>query len=132
MRGRLLVEPRVAVARVRLDDAVLHPAGEGGLVDSETAGELLPREQAAGAQSFEAWPETVRVRDVLHARSREAGAASAGPRGTAGTEPARIEDASDLGVDVLVEQPIDELHDLGRRLHFLPRGLWVHGRERRR
>src|SRR5262249_6137860 len=38
---RLLVEPRVGIVRVRLDDAVLHPAGEGGDVDPEAAGELL-------------------------------------------------------------------------------------------
>jgi hypothetical protein len=35
---RLLVEPRVAVVPVRLDDAVLHPAGEGGLVDRPLLG----------------------------------------------------------------------------------------------
>ena len=51
---RLLIEPGMAVVRVRLDDAVLHPAREGGFVDSEAGREFLLGEQPAGAQSIEA------------------------------------------------------------------------------
>src|SRR5665213_1892213 len=132
MVGRLLVEARVAIVRVSLDDAVLNPPGEGGLVDSETTGDLLLGKQPAGAQSVEPRPEAIRVHDVLHARRRESGATFPGPCGPTGTEPARVEGASDLVVDVMVEELVDELDDVRRRLHLFPGCLRVHGRECRR
>ena len=52
------------------------------------------------------------MHDVLHAQRRESRAASAGPRGSAGTKPSRVEDVGDLVVDVIVEQLVDELDDL--------------------
>ncbi len=106
---RLLVEPGLAVVCVRLDDAVLHPAGEGGLGDFETCGELLLGEQPAGPQAIEARAESIRVHEVSYAHRREAGATLAGPRSPAGTEPACVEAVGELVVNVLVEQAVDAL-----------------------
>src|SRR5262245_25628448 len=96
---RIFVEPPMAVVRMGLDDAVLHPAREGGLVDSETSGEFLLGEQPASTQSIGSQAEAIRVHDVLHSHRRESRAASAGPRGTAWTKPSNVENLGDLIVE---------------------------------
>ncbi len=97
-------------------------------MDSETSREFPLGEQPAGAQSIEARAKAVGVHDILHTLRRESRPAFAGPRGPAGTEPTRVEDVGDLVVDVIIEQLVDELDDLRRRLHHLTGCFRVHGR----
>ena len=41
-----------------------------------------------------------------------------------------IEEVSDLGIDVVVEELVDEFDDAGLRLDLLGGGFWAHGGER--
>ena len=45
VRARILVELRVTIIRVRLDDPVLRPAGQRVRVDPEATGQFLLRQQ---------------------------------------------------------------------------------------
>src|SRR5690348_12536727 len=71
------------------------------------------------------------MRNVLYKLRCETGAAPSGARGSARTEPLRIKDDGNFGVDVVVEQPINEFNDIGRCLHHLPGGLRVDSGESR-
>ena len=50
---------------------------------------------------------------------------AARPGGAAGLKTSLIEPVGDLGVDVVVQESIDELDELCRCLDELGRGLWV-------
>src|ERR1019366_9277201 len=98
-RRRRLVEPRVTVVGVRLDDAVLHPAGERRHVYLQASREVVLREQPASAKASEARAEAVCAHDVLHSFRGESCATLAGPRSAARMKPPRVEDVGDLVVD---------------------------------
>ena len=82
-------------------------------MDPKAIGEFVLRQQPAGAQSIVAHSKAVGVHDVLYTLRRESRAATSGPGRSAGTEPAVVEDVGDPVVEVMVEQLVDELDDLG-------------------
>jgi len=110
---RIFIEPRVAIVGVCLDDTVLHPTREGALVDPKAGSEFLLREEAASAQSVAARAKLVPLHDILHALTSESRAMPSGPRRSTWTKPPSVEDVGDLGIDVIVEQSVDEVDDLG-------------------
>ena len=47
----------------------------------------------------------------------------------AGTNSFFVQDVGDLGIDVIVQELIDECDDIWLGLHLLRRGFWVHCRQ---
>lgn len=70
------------------------------------------------------------MHEVLYSKASESSVLSARPRGPAWTKTSGVENVSDLCVKMVVEQLVDELHDLRWRLHLLPRRFRIHGGER--
>ena len=70
------------------------------------------------------------MREIRNSLRAEARVLAPGPSRPAGTKASLVEQIGDLGVDVVIEEPVDELHDLRRRFHFLRGGLRIPCRER--
>ncbi|MEN6426742.1 MAG: hypothetical protein ABFE13_15390 [Phycisphaerales bacterium] len=67
---------------------------------------------------------------IGHSQGGETGIASPRSCRSAGAKSLLVEQVGDLGIDVVVEEFVDQLDDLRLRLHLLRGGLGVHRRKR--
>ena len=72
IRPRILVEPRVAVGRMRPNNAVLSPSDDGVFVNGETLRHLRLREHASIPKSIVPGAEPVSMHEIRHAEGGKA------------------------------------------------------------
>jgi hypothetical protein len=99
-------------------------------MDAQARCRFTFRQHAAVAQSLRARAERVFVNQIGDPHGREARLASAAASRAAGTKALHIKHVSDLGIDMGIEQGVDQLDDPERRLYLLGGGFGVQRRER--
>ena len=121
IRPGILVEPRVAIGSMRANDAVLSPSGDGVFMDPKTRRHFRLREHASIPKSIVPRAEPVSMHEIRDPEGGKARVVPTRTRRTTRTQVSRIQAVRDLLVDVVVEELIDERHDL-RRCRDLLRG----------
>src|SRR5215472_10739773 len=101
------------------DDAVFGPTDQSRFVDTHASRGFHFRQHAALSKSIIARAERVSMSKISNAQRCETSAAATRSRRSAGTKSLLIEDAGDFGIDVVVEELIDQLNDRGWRLDLL-------------
>ena len=91
------------------DEAMLGPSGEGVFVDVETRSRFLFCQHSAISQSVIARAQPVVVDEIGDPQGREAGIVAAAPRRSARAISLLVEEFGDLGIDVVVEQLVDQV-----------------------
>src|SRR5215469_17601900 len=105
------------VTGVPCDYAVFCPGYECCFVDAEASCSLRCCQHTAVAKPIGARANRVLMDDVFHTQCRKASVAVTRPSRSARSKSLLIEDVGDFGIDVVVEQSVYQLDDLGRRLH---------------
>ena len=121
------VQAVVPVVGVAGDEAMFGPSGDCVFVDIETRGRFLFCQHSALSQPVVARAQLVFVDEIGNAQGREAGVVAAASRRLARTISVLVEEFGDLGIDVVVEELVDEFDDAGLRLDLLRRrisGSW--------
>jgi hypothetical protein len=90
-------------------------------MDTEAICHLSLVQHSALAKPIIARAEAVGVREIGYVLGRKAVSRSARSRGCARTKPSLVEYGGDLGVNVVIEQLIDQLHDFWLGLNLLRR-----------
>ena len=114
-----LVQVIVRVVGMPGDEAVFGPPGEGRFVDIEARSRFPFCQHSAIAKSIIARAEAVAVDEIGDPQGREAGIVAAAPRGSSRAKSSLVEEFGDLGIDVFVEELVDQFDDTGLRLHLL-------------
>ncbi|MCZ0963715.1 hypothetical protein [Paracoccus benzoatiresistens] len=83
------------------------------LVDIQARGDLLLCQHSAFSQPVIARAQIVLVDDIANVAGGEADVLTAGARGLSRGMPLLIEQFCDLGIDVIIEEPINQFHDAG-------------------
>src|SRR5690625_4608762 len=96
------------------DEAVFGPTGDGVLVDIETRRRFLFRQHSALSQPVIAWTQLVFVDEIGNPFGREAGVVSTAACGLARTISLLVEQLRDLGIDVVIEEFIDQFSKRGK------------------
>lgn len=112
------------------NDTVLCPAYECGLVDSQASCRFLFRQHASVSKSIVTRAKPVTMDEIGDSQGGETSITFPTSRRPAGAKSLLIEYVRDPGIDVVVEEFVDEFDDLRRRLHLLRGGLGVQRRER--
>ena len=99
------------IVGVPRDEAVFRPADNGRFVDAEASRRFRFRQHAAVAKSVVARAKRVSMDEIGDAQGGETSAAAPGSGRSAGTKSLLIEDVGDFGVDVIVEELVDEFDD---------------------
>ncbi len=122
---RRFVQISMGVVGVSGDETVRHPPGQCRLMDSELRGRLGLRQHSSVSQPVMARTESVMKREVGHSQLGKPRVSLATTRRTARTYPPFVQDVGDLGIDVIVEELVDEFDHLWLGLHLLCGGFWV-------
>ena len=112
MTRKLVEFPSVVVVEVRSEDSEFRPPVHGLLVDAQTIGHFFPVQHSPLTKPIIARTQAIGVHEIGYVLRRKAVSRSAWSGGCAGTKPALIEHGGDFGVDVLVEQLVNQFHDL--------------------
>ena len=118
------------VVGVAGDEAMFGPSGDGVLVDIETRGRFLFCQHSTLPQAVIARAQLVLVSEIGNSQGREAGVVATAACGLARTVSLLVEQFCDLGIDVVVEEVIDQFDDAGLRLDLLGGRFWAQGGER--
>jgi len=114
-----LVKVRVRIVGVPYDDAVFRPVHNSRFVDAEASSRFRCGQHTAVAKPVVARAKRVLMDEIGDAqRGKSSAAASSSSRST-GAKSLLSEDVGDFGIDVVVEELVDKLDDLGRRLDLL-------------
>src|SRR5271166_3434479 len=116
---------RMEVVGVSRDETVLHPPDECGFMDAEARCGLRFGQHSSASQSVEARTEPVLVSEIGDAQCGESSVGLALPRGAARANSLFVEDVGDLGINVVVEELVDEVDDLWKGLYLLRGGFWI-------
>ena len=111
----------MVVIEMRSDESIFRPPIDRLLVNAETICHLLLVQHSALAKPIIARAQAVGVHEIGYVLGRKAVSRSAWSRGCARTKPSLVEYGGDFGVNVVVEQLINQLHDLWRCLDLLRR-----------
>jgi len=96
------------------DEAVLDPPDQGTFADPETRRGRLPRQQPSILEPGVTGAEPALVGEIGNPQGGEPRVGLSSPCRTAGTDSSIIQNVGDFGVDVIVEQRVDEFDHLGR------------------
>jgi len=124
------VEAAVPVVGMAGDEAILGPPGEGLLMNVETRRRFLFRQHSSLPQAIMARSKLILVDEIGDPQRREAGILATAARSFARAVPLPVEDVGDLGIDVIVEEFVDEFDNAGLRLDLLGGRLRVQGGDR--
>src|SRR5712691_6915841 len=109
---------------------MLGPADERRLMDPEASCRILLRQQSSVSKSIVAQAQPVTMDEIGHSQGRKPCIASAASRRSSRPKSVFVEELGDLGISVIVEELVDTLNDLRRRLDLLRGGLGVQRRQR--
>jgi hypothetical protein len=101
------------------DEAILNPPDESAFADSETRSCLSPRQQSPIPEPVVAGAEAVLIGEIGDPEGGELRVRLTLPRRTAGADSAAVQNVGDFGIDVAVEEHVDEFDDLGIGLDLL-------------
>ena len=111
----------MVVIEMRSDKPIFRPTIDRLLMDTEAFCHLPLVQHSALAKPIIARAKAVGVHKIGYVLRRKAVSRSAWSRGCARTKPALVKYSCDFGVDVVVEQLVHQMHDLGPRLNLLRR-----------
>ncbi len=112
------------------DEAIIGPSGDGLLVNVETRGRFPLCQHSAVPQTVVARAQLVLVDEVSNSQGCETGVVATAASSLARPILLLIEQLCDLGIDVVVEEFIDQFDGAGLRLNLLGGGFWARDGER--
>jgi len=110
------VQVSMRVVGMSDDETVRYPPGQCSFMDSEPRGGLGLRQHSPVSQPVVAGTKAVMKDEIGHSQVGEPRVGLAATRRTARAYPLFVQDVGDLGIDVIVEEPVDEFDD--HRLGF--------------
>ena len=111
----------MVVVGVRSDDSKLRPPVHGLLVNTQMIGHLLLVQHSSLTKPIIARTQAIGVHEIGYVLGRKAIRSSAWSRGCSRAKPSLIEGGGDFGIDMIVEQSINQFHDLRWCLDLLRR-----------
>ena len=124
-RGRQLIKIRVRIVGVPCDHAMFRPVHNRRFMNAEANSSFGCHQHTAVAKPIIARAERVSMDEVGNAQRGEAGMAAPRSSRSAGTKLLLVEDVCDLGIDVVIEELVDELDDHGGCPYLLRGGLGI-------
>src|SRR5580658_7407407 len=113
VRARKLIElPSVVVVGMRSEESNFRPPVQSLLVNAQTIGHLLLVQHSPLTKSIIARTQAICVHEIGYVLRRKAVSRSAWSRGCSRAKPSLIKDGGDFGIDMFVEQSINQCHDL--------------------
>ena len=117
------------IVGVSCDDAIFRPVHDRRFVDAEASCSFRCRQHTAATKSVVPRGQRVSMDEIGNAQGGKRSAAASRSSRSAGPKSLLIEDVSDFGIDVIVEEFVHELDDHGRGLHLLSGWLGVRRRQ---
>ena len=111
----------MVIIEMGFDEPVFRPPVDRLLMNTEAVCHFFLVQHSALAKPIIARPKAVGVHQIGYVFGRKLVIRSARPRGCAWTKPSLFEYGGDLGVNVVIEQLVDQLHDFWLRLNLLRR-----------
>src|SRR5689334_4130469 len=107
------------------DETVRYPPGQCRFMDSEPRSRLGLRQHSSVSQPVVARTEAVPNDEIGHSQIGEPRAGLATTRRTARAYPLFVQDVGDLGIDVIVEEPVEEFEYGPLGLYLLRGGFGI-------
>ena len=118
---RLVELPSVVIIEMCFDEPMFRPPIDRLLMNAEAVCHFFLVQHSALAKPIIARTKAVGVHEIGYVFGRKAVIRSARSRGCARTTPSLVEYGGDLGVNVVIEQLVDQLYDFWLRLNLLRR-----------